>query len=100
MGDLEPDRGRVDVEGEDVTVAAAAVCASCNCFDSTRGVVCNFFCVPNLLMDDDLARLEMRSEGEVLEPTELSAEEDEDEERSAPLSLFFALIKASGVLIG
>ena len=51
-------------------------------------------------MEDDLARLEARSEGEATELTELSAEEEEDEERIAPLSLFFALIRASGVLMG
>ncbi len=62
-------------------------------------MLCIFLCIP-CLTEDDLARLDTRSDGDAVEGIALSDEEDADDERRAPLSLFFALISASGVLMG
>lgn len=97
MGDLDPDRGKT-VEEDGVNAAPWIACAGRVCFAPSRGVCCTFASDPNLWSEVDLARL-VRSEGEAVDAPALRLDE-QDEERSAPLSLFFALMSASGVLMG
>lgn len=100
IGDLEPERGMNRVEVDGVMVALEVGFGPSSCLAPERGVLCIFLSDPNLLTDVDPAKLEIRSEGEAVDPPVLKLEEEEEDERSAPLSLFFALMSASGVLMG
>ena len=95
IGERDPDRGNVaaDVDG-------AAAFADSGGLIPLRGVLCIFLSEPILWTEVERAKLDARSEGDAVDGTPLSVDDEEDEVRSAPLSRFLALIRASGVLIG
>ena len=94
MGDLDFDRGNVANDVEGVVEAPGKL------LGPLRDALSSLFCNPSLFTDADRCKLDTRSAIDAEPVSALIVEEDEDEERRAPLSLFLALINASGVLIG